>query len=692
MADRYWVGGTAIWDGTAGTKWAATSGGAGGQSVPTSADNVFFDANSGVNTVTVSGTRDCANLTCTGFTGTLTGTSTPNLQIYGNMTLVAGMTFNTALATITFKSTTTGKTITSAGKTLSAVIFDGVGGEWTLSDALTLNNNITITNGTFKTGNFNLTATGLISNNSNTRTITLGSSTVTLSNDLNIQTLTGLTFNSNTSTINITNANLFSAGLTFYNVSITNTSNTNSITVSGVNTYNDLTFSTAASGNGVIHFQLNANQIINGALNLSSNSTTNRRPKFFSNTRGTQRTFKIATLASVTNADFRDIGVDQTGTVKTISGTSIGNCGGNSNITFTAAKTVYWNLSGTQDWNANGWAATSGGSPNISNYPLPQDTAIFDNSGAAGTVRPGISNVSMPNIDMSARTSAMTVQPSNSGQTLIYGDIKLGTGVTSPSVNVAFNFSNSGTTQTITSNGVTIGFAIVVNNVGGTVQIADALNISSSGGGIFLSNGTFNAANYNVTVPNTQLSAGTKTLTMGSGTWTLSSTGTVWNMSSNSSGLTFNKDTANIVLSDTSSTARTFAGNGLTYNDLTIGGATGTSTLTITGANTFSTLASTKTVAHTISFSANQTIGTWSVTGTSGNVVTVNSTVAGTRRDFTLTNVTSGIDYLSVKDIGVTDPNRFYVGANSTDGGNNSNVYFTAAPTVSSSSNFLLMF
>lgn len=34
MADRYWVGGTATWDNTAGTKWSATSGGAGWASVP----------------------------------------------------------------------------------------------------------------------------------------------------------------------------------------------------------------------------------------------------------------------------------------------------------------------------------------------------------------------------------------------------------------------------------------------------------------------------------------------------------------------------------------------------------------------------------------------------------------------------------------------------------------------------------
>ena len=65
MADRYWVGGTATWDATVGTKWSTTSGGAGGASVPTSADNVFFDANSGAVTVTVSGTRVCLSLNTT---------------------------------------------------------------------------------------------------------------------------------------------------------------------------------------------------------------------------------------------------------------------------------------------------------------------------------------------------------------------------------------------------------------------------------------------------------------------------------------------------------------------------------------------------------------------------------------------------------------------------------------------------
>ncbi len=47
MADRYWVGGNGTWSSTNITNWSATSGGAGGESVPTDSDRVLFDANSG---------------------------------------------------------------------------------------------------------------------------------------------------------------------------------------------------------------------------------------------------------------------------------------------------------------------------------------------------------------------------------------------------------------------------------------------------------------------------------------------------------------------------------------------------------------------------------------------------------------------------------------------------------------------
>ena len=180
---------------------------------------------------------------------------------------------------------------------------------------------------------------------------------------------------------------------------------------------------------------------------------------------------------------------------------------------------------------------------------------------------------------------------------------------------------------------------------------------------------------------------------MGSGLWSLSGTGIVWSTSTTTL-LTFNKDTANILLTDTSTTTRSFNGGGLSFNKLTIGGTTGISTTTFGGTNTFTELASTKTVAHTVSHNSAGTItvDTWSITGTAGNVVTVNSLTVDTRRTINLTNVTSGIDYLSVKDIGISQTNRFYVGANSIDGGNNLNVIFTAAPALTASGNMLMMF
>jgi hypothetical protein len=166
---------------------------------------------------------------------------------------------------------------------------------------------------------------------------------------------------------------------------------------------------------------------------------------------------------------------------------------------------------------------------------------------------------------------------------------------------------------------------------------------------------------------------------MGSGLWTLSATSTVWSING---AATFDKGTADIILSDTSSTSRTFSGGNFSYNKLTIGGATGTSTTTISDNNQFTELASTKTVAHTIALgTTTQTFGAWTVTGTAGNVVTLTGTgtshvIAGA--------ATSGIDYLAMGSIGfaATSHGEFYAGANST-GTATAPVYRTAKPADS---------
>jgi hypothetical protein len=53
MAARFWVGGTGTWDASSTTNWSASTGGAGGASVPTPSDAVTIDASSGSGTITV---------------------------------------------------------------------------------------------------------------------------------------------------------------------------------------------------------------------------------------------------------------------------------------------------------------------------------------------------------------------------------------------------------------------------------------------------------------------------------------------------------------------------------------------------------------------------------------------------------------------------------------------------------------
>lgn len=68
MADRYWVGGAGAWAGTA--HWAATSGGAAGETEPTIEDDVYFDANSGLISGSEVNANDGGTQRCKSFTAT----------------------------------------------------------------------------------------------------------------------------------------------------------------------------------------------------------------------------------------------------------------------------------------------------------------------------------------------------------------------------------------------------------------------------------------------------------------------------------------------------------------------------------------------------------------------------------------------------------------------------------------------
>jgi hypothetical protein len=657
--------------------WAASSGGAVSTNNHPLAQDTAVIGNTGLNTsatvtldsaVPYLGTIDMSTRT-----NAMTLAGSTAYTVYGDWKNGSGTTLS-ATSNLSFSGRNT-QTITSAGKTFGGgITIDSYGGTVELADALNLGtNSLTVTNGTFDTKNCNVTAGSLSSSNSNVRAITLGSSTVTLSSTpVTFTTSTNLTFNAGTSQITISATGGFAGGnQSFYNVSFTSTTAGVGYLISGQNSFNNLTINPISSA-GIALAAFSANQTITGTLTVAGASPV-RRIFVRSATLGTTRTLTVGTL-SATDCDFRDITI--AGTAAGSSPTRAGDCGGNSGITFPAPKTVYWNLAGAQNWSATGWAPGSGGTPNINNFPLAQDTAVFDEAGSVtGTITIDAA-WNIGTFDASARTSAMTLTISTGP--FVYGDWKFGAGVTSTSTPNEMTFAGRGT-RTITSNGVTFGCSIKIDAVTGTVNLADALSLASFRA-LSPTTGTFDAVTYNVTLNNFNgANSGNKTIKMGTGTWTLTGTGTIWDGTLMTA---FYKGTADIVLSDTSISARTFIGSNLSYNKLTIGGATGTSTLTISGNNQFTELASTKTVAHTIALgSTSQTFGKWTVTGTVGNVVTL----TGTGTAHLLAGAcTSGIDYLAMGSIGfsASSPAEFYAGANST-GTAGAPVYRTAKPADS---------
>jgi hypothetical protein len=153
MANRFWVGGSGTWDASSTTNWAATSGGAGGVSAPTTADVVFFDANSGTAaTVTVASTA------ATG--ATTVDKSDITLSLSGNATLAVQ------------------------------------------------SNNFTLTSGTLTLNNNTLTVGRFASSNTNVRTINFGTGDITVTGNsfagvLGMNTITGFVY-SGTPTFNCT--------------------------------------------------------------------------------------------------------------------------------------------------------------------------------------------------------------------------------------------------------------------------------------------------------------------------------------------------------------------------------------------------------------------------------------------------------------------------------------------------------
>lgn len=525
MANRYWVGGTGNWDATT-TNWSASSGGAGGASVPTLADDVFFDtlSNATAYVVTLTTAPVCRSVSVAGpVAGNVTIAGAVNWFVYGSFTLAAtGVTW-TVTSAIIFAATTSGWTITTNGVTLTnGLTFNGVGGVWTLGSALTSTSGTTTSHlaGTFNTNNFNFTqaSAGFSSTGALVRALNLGSSAISC-NFWSAFGATNLTLNAGTSTITLSSVTFSGGGLTYYNVFRAQ----NGISIGDANnTFNALTMNNVTATSTVV-CAFAGNQTI-GTLTINGGTNATARASIQTSITlvGTQITLTVGTFVTNGYIDFRDINLAGAASPLTVS--TGGDCGNNTNITLATPKTVYWSLAaGGNLGTSTAWALTSGGAPALANYPLPQDTAIIEdtglNSGATITLN---TSLNIGTLTFATRSLPMTFALTNFVP-YVYGDLTFSSAVTTTATTAVFTFSGFNKTQTITSAGTSIPFGITVLGRLTTVALSGALTSTAT---TTLTQGTLNLANNNLTATAfSSNNSNTRAITFGTGQIYVTGTG-----------------------------------------------------------------------------------------------------------------------------------------------------------------------
>jgi hypothetical protein len=634
--------------------------------------------------------RLCNDFTASGLDGTMTlaGTSI-GLTVSGSLTFQATNFTRTYTGTTTFNATTTGKTVTTNGVAFGgSVTFNGVGGGWTLGSALTYpsSNSLTLTAGTLNTSasNYSMGVGGFSSTGSGTRTLTLNGSTVTASAG-SFNVTSSLTLNAGTSTISLGGlANFTGGGLTYYNVSCTSTTSTTSDkNINDANTFTNLSFSTPATAacNSII---FSANQTITGTLTVSG-SNGNIRQFVHTDAIGTSRTLTCAAIAAMSDVDFQDITI--AGAAGTLSGTRLGDCNGNSNITFGAGANKYWNLAAGGNWSATAWATSSGGTAADANFPLPQDTAIIENTGLTATNTITVDNpYNIGSLDASTRTNAMTFA-TGTRTPVFYGNFTYGSGVT-PTGTGTLVFSNRAT-KTLNSGGVSFpAVSITVNAPSGGIQlVTNDLTVPATER-LTLTNGTLDLNGRTLTIGLFSTATGTKNITFNGGTFAISGTSTTAWSNAQPTNFTTTAGTGTGTISMTSASAKTFVGGSSTYNcTLNQGGA---GTLTISGSNTFTNITNTV-QPNQITFTASttNTFTSFSLSGTAGNLITLRSSSSGTKYTLSKSTGTVSVSYLDIQDSAATGGAswRAYTTNGNVNSGNNTGWLFSP-----SNGNFFLVF
>lgn len=490
VTNRYWVGGTGNINDTA--HWSLTSGGASGASVPTAAENAIFDAASFAadGTVTFNVDFTCRNLDCSALDQVVAFTaSSPskNINVYGSLACDSAMTFSSL--TVVRMLSVASETIALNGISTNLYIYLSGGGVYTFTSGGTIRT-LFPNNGTCDFNGQTLVCDNGIQlqDIAGTTFLIFGAATIT-TNSFSLARSTNTVFiDPGTASMAVGTGGIYDASAgnypkSLYDVSIdcsvAQSSGFSLPSINGKFTFHNLTLTGSAIRDAATEILYDT--IVTGTFTATGNSILNRL-RIQKTLYGSVVTPVIITAAAVSlaNVDFRQI--TGAGAAAPFTGTSLGNSGLNTGITFDTPVTRYW-VGGTGDYSDTAhWAASSNGAGGVS-VPLPQDTVIFDaNSLSANDSVITLDYVhfgASVNLSALTKTLAFVFQDYH---VFLYGNFTSSNLVswTSESLYPMLRITGGGSNINLRFNTVNFPASILLSNGGGTVTLLDSVSISGT--------------------------------------------------------------------------------------------------------------------------------------------------------------------------------------------------------------------
>lgn len=331
----------------------------------------------------------------------------------------------------------------------------------------------------------------------------------------------------------------------------------------------------------------------------------------------------------------------------------------------------FW-VGGTGTWNSSTahWSASSGGSSGAS-VPTSADNVFLDGN-STGTITMDLNAANIKSADLNFTGFTGTFAGAGGTQSWnIYGNLTLGASGTYTATAFCNLVGTSGT-LTITTNGVTIPWYISIFSGGATYQLGDNCTVSSTRVFDLGGTGGFNLNGYNLSCGRMvdDNVTGAFAFTLGASTITITNSG-LGGFRINLPNTTVSAGTSTIKFTDTSNTGVDLTIGGKTFYNIYFsrGASTGDITVNSNGSGniTVNDFKDDGNAAHRIVWLHGQTytFSTFTVSGTSGNLITLTSDTTATYA-FSKASGTVSCDYLAIAHCVAGGGASWYAGTHST--------------------------